>query len=144
MRIQCGEHAGPLSVFLPPPHPTPLPPHGGEGGTLIRRGAFHVSIRPRFSCCIRVYHSLFICKNLYFFFQTVSGEIVKVIGNCPGKPLCLSSPQFVAGIHLAVSARGRKRWIPAKVRRHDGARMHGPQPSPLSLTFTGQCLRDRI
>ncbi len=59
------------------------------------------------------------CKNLYFFFQTVSDEIVKVIGHCPGKTsVChprsfpsvipavfyLSSPQFVAGIHLAVSA----------------------------------------
>ncbi len=26
------------------------------------------------------------CKNLCFFFQTVSGEIVKVIGHCQGKP----------------------------------------------------------
>ena len=51
-------------------------------------------------------------KNFYFFFQTVSGEIVKVIGHCQGKTsVChprsfsnLSSPQFVAGIHLAVPA----------------------------------------
>ena len=36
-----------------------------------------------------------------------------------------SSPQCVAGNHLAFPARGRKRWMPAKVRGHDGSRMHG-------------------
>ena len=70
------------------------------------------------SPCLVGSHS-FSCKNLYFFFQTVSGEIVKVIGHCQGKTsVChprsfpsvipavfhLSSPQFVAGIHLAVPA----------------------------------------
>ncbi len=34
--------------------------------------------------------------------------------------LRLSSPQFVAGIHLAVLARGRKRWMPAYDCGHDG------------------------
>ena len=49
-----------------------------------------------------------ICKNVYFLFQAMPGELVNMTGHCQGKNLCLSSPQFVAGIHLAVPARAEK------------------------------------
>ncbi len=35
--------------------------------------------------CGKGLHHILICKNLHFFLQKESGEIVKVIGHCQGK-----------------------------------------------------------
>jgi len=47
--------------------------------------ALGLDINSKLSTQLSNSSALISCKNLYFFFQTVSGEIVKVISNCPGK-----------------------------------------------------------
>jgi hypothetical protein len=56
-------------------------------------------------------------KNLYFIFQTVSGEMVKGDEHRQEKIRRLSSPQVLAGIHLFRPFAEKAGWIPANSRR---------------------------